>query len=110
MTGQSSDSINLKSDAKQRLSGRTIDPITATGALLALIAVTALITYAALTVPSKLIAAEGPPEEFRIAATQQAQRLAAGTQEIPEGDSSDGGSEQDHTTEGSNELVASIPS
>ncbi len=49
-----------------------VDPITAAGALLALVAGTALITYGLLTVPGKLAAAAGPPDEFRLAATQQA--------------------------------------
>jgi sortase A len=51
---------------------RRINPLTATGTLLMLVAATALITYAAITVPPRLKAAGGPPEAFRQAATSQA--------------------------------------
>lgn len=57
---------------EQRPWERKVDPLTAVGALLALIAATALVTYGLLIIPGKLMAAEGPPEEFRVAATQQA--------------------------------------
>ncbi len=38
-----------------------------------LVSATALATYLAITVPPRLAAASGPPEAFRVAATQQAQ-------------------------------------
>ncbi len=60
----------------QRPTSRTLDPITAVGALIALVAATALITYALLTVPGKLAASGGPPEEFLAAATRQANLVA----------------------------------
>lgn len=67
-------------------SPRTIAPLTAIGALLVLIAVTALITYAALTLPGMLLAKGGPPEEFLVAATRQAERTrAAGLTRTPTG-------------------------
>jgi LPXTG-site transpeptidase (sortase) family protein len=70
----------MKQDSpSQRPAPRTIDPLTAAGALIALIAATALITYAALILPGKLVAASGPPEKFRVAATQQALHIAEGT-------------------------------
>jgi LPXTG-site transpeptidase (sortase) family protein len=61
---------------RQRPGPRILDPITAIGALIAVIATTALITYAALTLPGKLAAAGGPPEEFLAAATRQAALVA----------------------------------
>src|SRR5690242_18386132 len=67
----------MRPDSQQR-SPRTIDPFTAVGALLALIALTALLTYAALTLPGKIAAAGGPPEAYRQAATQQAQLALQG--------------------------------
>jgi LPXTG-site transpeptidase (sortase) family protein len=54
-----------------------MDPLTAFGGLLILIAATALITYSILIVPGKLSAASGPPEAFLAAATQQAAEEAA---------------------------------
>lgn len=63
----------------QRPEARVIDPLTAVGALLAIIAATALITYAALILPGKLQASEGPPERFQEAATQQAAQLTVVT-------------------------------
>ncbi|GAB4470885.1 MAG: hypothetical protein Kow00124_07450 [Anaerolineae bacterium] len=51
---------------------RMLDPLTAAGVLLVLIAVTALATYGALILPGRIAAAGGPPAEFRAAATQQA--------------------------------------
>jgi len=57
---------------RQRLTDRTIDPLTAVGALLMLIGITALVTYMALIQPGKQRAAEGPPQEFIEAATRQA--------------------------------------
>jgi LPXTG-site transpeptidase (sortase) family protein len=68
----------MKPNSQQRPS-RTIDPYTAVGALLALIAGTALLTYAALTLPGKIAAAGGPPEEFLIAATRQAAPMVGAT-------------------------------
>ncbi len=53
--------------------GRFIHPLTAVGGILILIALTALVTYLAITVPPRLAAASGPPEVFRAAATRQAQ-------------------------------------
>src|SRR5687767_11811122 len=61
----------------KRPESRVIDPLTAAGALLVLIAATALITYAALILPGKLQASEGPPERFLDAATQQIAQPAA---------------------------------
>lgn len=66
----------------QRPSARVIDPLTAAGGLLALVAATALITYLALTIPGKIAAAGGPPEEFRAAATRQA-ASATSTPPVP---------------------------
>ncbi len=66
----------------QRPAERTIDPLTAIGALIALVAATALVTYGALIIPSRIRAADGPPEEFRLAATQQALQSAQGTPTI----------------------------
>lgn len=63
-------------DPQQRPPERTIDPITAVGGLLALTAATALLTYAALTLPGRWAAAGGPPDEFLAAATQQAMLTA----------------------------------
>lgn len=72
---------------------RVIDPLTAVGGLLALSAATALITYLALITPGQLAAANGPPEEFLIAATRQARQAQALQREeggpttvTPEGD------------------------
>lgn len=53
---------------------RRIEPLTAAGVLLIAISVTALITYAALVLPSKIVAAGGPPDEFIAAATQQSRQ------------------------------------
>lgn len=62
------------SHAPQQYSpARSIDPLTAAGALLVLVAATALITYTILIVPGRLAAAGGPPEPFRAAATLQYQ-------------------------------------
>jgi LPXTG-site transpeptidase (sortase) family protein len=73
---------------QQRPGEAVIDPITAAGALLALIAGTALVTYGALTIPARIAVASGPPEAFRVAATQQAAQLGASTptaaQEAPD--------------------------
>src|SRR5688572_29492863 len=66
----------MQQPPQQPPTARTIDPLTAAGALLSLIAATALVTYAALIVPGKLTAAGGPPDRFRDAATQQAQQIA----------------------------------
>ncbi len=59
---------------KQSSLPRTIDPLTAAGALLVLIAGTVLITYTVLVAPGKISAQEGPPERFLEAATYQAQQ------------------------------------
>jgi LPXTG-site transpeptidase (sortase) family protein len=56
-----------------------MDPLTAFGGLLILVAATALITYSILIVPGKLSAASGPPEAFLAAATRQAQAAAQTT-------------------------------
>jgi len=61
----------------QRSDEPVIDPVTAVGGVLALIAGTALVTYGALTIPARVAAASGPPEAFRLAATQQAAQLAS---------------------------------
>lgn len=49
-----------------------IDPISAAGLLLILVAGTALATYLILIVPGRVEAQAGPPEEFLAAATRQA--------------------------------------
>jgi LPXTG-site transpeptidase (sortase) family protein len=73
----------MQQQPKQPSSAKMIDPLTAVGALLSLIALTALITYAALILPGKLAAAGGPPDRFRVAATQQAQQLGAASPTSP---------------------------
>jgi LPXTG-site transpeptidase (sortase) family protein len=67
----------MQKQPQQPPGARTIDPLTAAGALLSLIAATALVTYGALTLPGKLSAAGGPPDRFRNAATQQAQQIGS---------------------------------
>lgn len=56
---------------------RRLSPLTAAGALLIIVALTGILTYAALVVPARLVAASGPPEALRQAATQQAASAAA---------------------------------
>lgn len=56
---------------------RRLNLTTAAGALLIIIAATGLLTYAALSLPTRLAAASGPPQAFREAATAQAASLAA---------------------------------
>jgi LPXTG-site transpeptidase (sortase) family protein len=73
----------MQKPRQQPPSARTIDPLTAAGTLLSLIAATALVTYMALTLPGKLAAAGGPPDRFREAATQQAQQLASTSPTAP---------------------------
>jgi LPXTG-site transpeptidase (sortase) family protein len=68
-----------QSNSPQRPEARVIDPLTAVGALLVIIAATALITYAVLILPGKLQASEGPPDRFLEAATQQVAQLSAAT-------------------------------
>jgi sortase A len=70
---------------EQHPSPRTIDPVSAIGVLLILIASTALITYAILIVPVQVAAQSGPPDEFRVAATRQAQMSVGGTN-TPDGE------------------------
>lgn len=55
----------------------TLDPLTAAGGLLFLISLTALLTYSAIILPGRLRAAQGPPEEFLLAATRQQEALSA---------------------------------
>lgn len=73
---------------------RRISPLTAAGALLVIVALTGILTYAALVVPARLVAASGPPEALRQAATQQALSLAVATEaagnRTPEPGSADG--------------------
>jgi LPXTG-site transpeptidase (sortase) family protein len=68
---------------RQRPSSRTLDPLTAVGALLALVAATALLTYTLLTVPGKLAAKAGPPQEYLAAATRQAELTQAAPTATP---------------------------
>src|SRR5690606_1153221 len=56
---------------------RRLNLTTAAGALLIIVAATGLLTYAALSLPTRLAAASGPPQAFREAATAQAATLAA---------------------------------
>ncbi len=58
---------------QQHSPARFIDPLTAAGVLLVLVAAVALITYAALVIPGRLAAEGGPPESLRAAATSQSQ-------------------------------------
>ncbi len=73
---------------------RRISPLTAAGALLVIVALTGILTYAALVVPARLVAASGPPEALRQAATQQALSLAVAAEaagnRTPEPESADG--------------------
>lgn len=66
---------------------RRLNPLTATGALLMLIALTALITYTAITVPPRLKAAGGPPAAFRQAATHQAAEASTSAADVDPGPS-----------------------
>lgn len=61
-----------QSTTEQRPLRRHIDPLTAVGALIALVAVTAIVTYLLLTRAPQVAAQAGPPERFLAAATQQA--------------------------------------
>jgi LPXTG-site transpeptidase (sortase) family protein len=65
---------------KMRPERRRVDPLTAIGVLLFMVAATALITYEALIIPGRIRASQGPPEAFLLAATRQA--LATNT--LPE--------------------------
>jgi LPXTG-site transpeptidase (sortase) family protein len=55
---------------------RRIHPLAAAGGVLILVSATALIAYALLTLPQKQAAARGVPEDFRVAAQQQATSVA----------------------------------
>ena len=70
----------------RHLSSQRLDPLTAVGGVVVLVAATALITYGLLTVPGKMIAQQGPPQEFIDAATEQ----ASGDQALPTSESDSG--------------------